>query len=260
MSGLSCPISSESDRSRVGGQTQQFPLAVVTGAAHRVGRGIALALAQRGYAIGLHYHQSEEAARQTAAEIEALGVPVRLLPADLRQEHAIVALFEQVAGLALPLRVLVNSAGVMERGDLRTLTSEEWDATLQLNLRAPWLCAREAAQLMSAGGVIINITDSGALRAWSGFPAYTVSKAGLESLTRLLARTLAPAIRVNAVAPGLLLRSETVSEEEWQRLARRLPMQQPGNLESVAQAVLFLLENEYITGQTIVVDGGYQLV
>lgn len=243
-----------------GAQAREFPLAVVTGAAHRVGRGIALALAQKGYAIGLHYHRSAEAARQTAAEIEALGAPVRLLPADLRQEAEIVALFAQVAACGLPLRALVNSAGVMQRGDLRTLRTEDWDATLDLNLRAAWLCAREAAPLMQAGGAIINLTDSGAGRAWSGFPAYIVSKAGLESLTRLLARSLAPGIRVNAVAPGLLLRSENVTEEDWQRLVRRLPLQAPGTLESVSQAVLFLLENEYITGQTIVVDGGYQLV
>jgi NAD(P)-dependent dehydrogenase (short-subunit alcohol dehydrogenase family) len=244
------------------GQTQTLPLAVVTGAAHRVGRAIALALAGQGYAVGVHYHQSQEQARQTAAEIEALGVPAFLLPADLREESAVVRLFEQVqAAPGVQLRVLVNSAGLMARGDLRTLSAAAWDTTLDLNLRAPWLCAREAARLMAApGGSIINITDSGAHRAWTGFPAYTVSKAGLESLTRLLARSLAPAIRVNAIAPGLILRSEEVSEEEWQRLYTRLPLQQPGSLDAITQAVLFLLANTYVTGQTIVVDGGYQLI
>ncbi len=238
-----------------------YPLAVVTGAAHRLGRGIALALAGRGYAIGLHYHHSETAARQTAAEIEAAGVPVLLLRADLREEAAIEALFQQVEAAEYPLRVLVNSAAVMQRDDLRSMRADTWDATLDLNLRAPWLCAREAARLMSAdGGCIINVTDSGAQRAWTGYPAYTVSKAGLESLTRLLARSLSPAIRVNAIAPGLILRSEEVSEEEWQRLAGRLPLKQPGTQQSVNQAVLFLLENTYVTGQTIVVDGGYQLI
>ena len=242
-------------------QEQRIPLAVVTGAAHRLGRGIALALAAQGYAIGLHYHRSREQAVQTAAEIEALGVSVHLLRADLRQEGEITSMFQAVAALpGVELRVLVNSAGVMDRGDLRDMPVEEWDSALDLNLRAPWLCAREAARLMHSGGSIINITDSGAHRAWTGYPAYTVSKAGLESLTRLLARNLAPAVRVNAVAPGLILRSETVSEEEWERLARRIPLQQPGSLVSITQAVLFLVENEYITGQTIVVDGGYQLV
>jgi len=242
-------------------QEKRVPLAVVTGAAHRVGRGIALALAEKGYAIGLHYHRSREQALDTAAEIESLGVPVHLLPADLRQEGEITAMFQAVAALpGVQLRVLVNSAGVMDRGDLREMRAEEWDATLDLNLRAPWLCAREAAPLMAAGGSVINITDSGAHRAWTGYPAYIVSKAGLESLTRLLARSLAPAVRVNAVAPGLILRSETVSEEEWQRLARRIPLQRAGSLVPITQAVLFLVENEYITGQTIVVDGGYQLV
>lgn len=242
-------------------QEQIIPLAVVTGAAHRVGRGIALALAARGYAVGLHYHRSHEQAVQTAAEIAALGVPAHLLRADLREESEITAMFSAVAALpGTTLRALVNSAGVMDRGDLRDMRVEEWDSALNLNLRAPWLCAREAARLMRGGGSIINITDSGAHRAWTGYPAYIVSKAGLESLTRLLARSLAPAVRVNAVAPGLILRSEAVSEEEWEKLARRIPLQQPGSLVSITQAVLFLLENEYITGQTIVVDGGYQLV
>lgn len=235
-------------------------LAIVTGAGHRLGRAIALGLALRGYAIGLHYHASNDSANRTAAEIEALGVPVVPLPANLLDEAQIIAMFDRAAGAGYPLRVLVNSAAVMDRGNLLEMSAAEWDATLDLNLRAPWLCAREAARQMSAGGVIINLTDSGTSKVWTGYPAYLVSKAALEMLTRLLAKTLAPAVRVNAVAPGLVLKSENVTGDEWQRLVSRLPLARSGSEKAVIQAVYFLLENDYVTGETIVVDGGYRLI
>ena len=237
-------------------------LALVTGAAQRLGRAIALALAGQGYAIGLHYHRSLRAAEETAAALRAAGSPaVYLLPADLRDPDQIEALFAGLTDLPHPLSVLVNSAASMGRGSLRDLAVADWDDTLDLNLRAPWLCARAAARQMEPhGGVIINLSDSGAHKAWTGYPAYTVSKAGLEALTRLLAKTLAPAVRVNAVAPGLILPSPDLPPEQWQRLVERLPLKRAGTPEDVARAVLFLIDSPYITGQTLAVDGGYQLI
>ena len=129
-----------------------------------MGRAIALELARQGFAIGLHYYHSADAAARTAADTSALGAPVYLLPADLADPPRSTIFSARVAALPHPLRVLVNSAAVMPRGDLREMPVEEWDAALDLNLRAPWLCARAAARLMEAGesgGVIINITDSG---------------------------------------------------------------------------------------------------
>jgi NAD(P)-dependent dehydrogenase (short-subunit alcohol dehydrogenase family) len=113
---------------------------------------------------------------------------------------------------------------------------------------------------MAAGGLIVNITDVGAQKTWSRYPSYTVSKAALESLTRILARSLAPEIRVNAIAPGFVLQSDIVPPEEWERLIKRVPLKRPARLEEISSALEFLLKNEYITGQTIVVDGGYSLV
>ncbi len=238
-----------------------FPLAIVTGAAHRLGRAIALGLARRGYAIGLHYFQSKAAAVETAREIEAFGVPAVLLPADLTDEQQIIAMFTSAARLPFRLQVMVNSAGIMLPANLRDLPAQQWDLTLDLNLRAPFLCAQQAAKLMAReGGIIINITDAGDRRAWTGFPAYIVSKAALEALTRLLARTLAPQIRVNAVAPGLILPATGLPAESWERLIDRLPLRRSGNLEEVVNAVEFFIQNEYITGQTIAIDGGYQLL
>jgi NAD(P)-dependent dehydrogenase (short-subunit alcohol dehydrogenase family) len=238
-----------------------LPLALVTGAAHRIGRAIALELARQGFAIGLHFFHSQEGAQQTAADLSAIGAPVYLLPANLADPSQVGDLFARVAQLPHPLRVLVNSAAIMPHGNLRAMPVEEWDAVLDLNLRAPWLCSRAAAELMeSSGGVIINITDSGAGKSWTGYSAYVVSKAALETLTRLLARTLAPTVRVNAVAPGLILPSTNLPAEQWQRLVNRLPLQAAGQPADVAQAVLFFIRNPYVTGQILAVDGGSQLI
>jgi pteridine reductase len=232
------------------------PLALVTGAAHRLGKVFALTLAQQGFDIILHYHQSNEAARQTQAQIESTGRRVTLAPADLSDPVQIQTL---VAGLDL-LDVLINSAAFMPGGAVDALTLENWDTSLDLNLRAPFLLSQECARKMRQGGLIVNITDVGAQKAWSRYPSYTVSKAALESLTKVLARALAPNIRVNAIAPGFVLQSDIVSEEEWQRLIQRIPLKRAARPEELASALEFLLKNEYITGQTIVVDGGYSLV
>jgi NAD(P)-dependent dehydrogenase (short-subunit alcohol dehydrogenase family) len=148
----------------------------------------------------------------------------------------------------------------MARGNASTLPVEEWDAALDLNLRAPFLCAQQASRRMKRGGLIVNVSDVGAEKAWSRFPSYTVSKAALESLTKVLARAFAPAVRVNSIAPGLVLPSENVTDEEWNKLVQRLPLKRQATTEEIASALEFLLKNEYITGQTIVVDGGYSMV
>ncbi len=242
--------------------SQPIPLALVTGAAHRLGRAVALELARQGYALGLHYNRSVEEAHRTAEELSRAGSPVFLLQADLLDPPQIETLFAEVAGLPHPLQVLVNSAGVMTHGSLLNMPASEWDATMDLNLRAPWLCARAAAPLMEAGGggAVVNISDSGAQKTWMGYPAYIISKAGLETLTRLLARALAPLIRVNAVAPGLILPAPDMPVEQWQRLVDRLPLKRTGSPEDVARAVMFFIQNPYITGQILAVDGGYQMV
>jgi pteridine reductase len=232
------------------------PLALVTGAAHRLGKVFALTLARTGFDIVLHYHQSLGEALQTQAEIESVGRRAILVRADLTDSSQIQAL---VSGLD-SLNVLVNSAAFMPSGNVDLLTLENWDNSLDLNLRAPFLLAQECAKKMTQAGLIVNITDVGAQKAWSRYPSYTVSKAALESLTKILARALAPEIRVNAIAPGFVLQSNIVSDEEWQRLIHRIPLKRPARTEEIGSALEFLLKNEYITGQTIVVDGGYSLV
>jgi len=236
------------------------PLALVTGAAQRLGKAFVLALARKGYAILLHYRYSEAQASITATEIRTLDVPVYISQADLTDPKQISSLFTMVDKIKHPLKVLVNSAAVMPVGNPRTLSVKDWDAALDLNLRAPFLCAQEAANRMTNGGLIVNVTDVGAQKAWSRYPSYTVSKAALESLTKMLARAFAPSIRVNAIAPGLVLQSNLVSPEEWERLVDRLPLKRTATVEEIASALDFLLTNEYITGQTLVIDGGYSLL
>jgi pteridine reductase len=232
------------------------PIALVTGSAHRLGKAFALTLARAGYDIVLHYHSSSDEALQTKLEIESLSRSVTLAQADLTQPsdiHSLISNFQS-------LDVLVNSAAFMPSGNVDSLSVENWDASLDLNLRAPFLLAQECAKKMTDGGLIVNITDVGAQKAWSKYPSYTVSKAALESLTKILARALAPKIRVNAIAPGFVLQSSIVPAEEWERLIGRIPLKRPARTEEITSALEFLLRNEYVTGQTIVVDGGYSLI
>jgi len=232
------------------------PLALVTGAAHRLGKAFALTLARAGYDIVLHYHSASDEALQTKAEIESLSKNVTLAQADLTDPSHIESLVSSIENLD----VLVNSAAFMPSGNVDALTLESWDTSLDLNLRAPFFLAKECAKKMTDSGLIVNITDVGAQKTWSRYPSYTVSKAALESLTKILARALAPKIRVNAIAPGFVLQSDIVSPEEWERLIGRIPLKRPARTEEITSALEFLLQNGYVTGQTIVVDGGYSLV
>jgi pteridine reductase len=236
-------------------------LVLVTGAAHRIGRAIAVALARNGYAIGLHYLTSEKAALQTAREIEEIGMPAIPVQADLRDPNQIDRLFQELSGLPYPLTGLVNSAAIMPVSRLDDLSVELWDEIFAINLRAAWLCSQKAAHLIQPrNGWIINITDAGTSKVWKQHAAYNLSKSALNTLTRLLARTYAPQIRVNAVAPGLILPPSEMPAETWQKLIQRLPLSKIGKPEDIAQTVLFLVNNPVITGQIISVDAGYQLL
>lgn len=235
-------------------------LALVTGGAQRLGRAFAFALAHKGYSIALHYRGSATEAVQTAKEIRALGVECLEICADLTIPKKVDFLFSLVDEFDSPLKVVVNSAAVMPVGNPRELELKDWDSALDLNLRAPFLLAQQAAKRMTTGGLIVNVTDIGAQKAWSRYPSYTVSKAGLELLTKLLARALAPNIRVNAIAPGLVLPSDVVTQVQWDKLVASLPLKRAATLEEITSTLEFLIKNEYITGQTIVVDGGYSLI
>jgi len=241
-------------------ETYKVPLAIVTGAAHRLGRDLAISLARLGYAIVLHCYESREEALRTKEEILSLGGRAEIIQSDLRDPAEINRLFQAVDSFDCQLHVLVNSAAVMNPADLLAVSVDDFDSEISVNLRAPLLCAQHAASRMDTGGLIVNISDVGAKKTWTGYPVYIMSKAGLESLTRLLARSLAPEIRVNAIAPGFVYQSKNLSQEEWEKLLAKVPMKRSARPEEIVSTLEFLLKNEYVTGQTIVVDGGYSLV
>jgi len=236
-------------------------VALITGGAKRVGRAVALALAREGADVALHYNHSAGDARDAADRIRRLGRRAELFQADLADPPRIRALFEALAGEFDRLDVLVNNAAVFGRTPLATLTAEQWDGQLAVNARAAALCIRYAAGLMCpAGGAIVNITDSGAEKGWAGYPAYCASKAALAALTKSSAKALAgDNIRVNAVAPGAVQWAEGQTEEQKAAVLMQIPMRRIGSPDDVAEAVLMLCRSDYVTAQTIRVDGGWHM-
>ena len=234
--------------------------ALVTGAAQRVGRDIVLTLARAGADIALHYRRSEDQARRMAGDVRAAGRRAELFQADLAKPPEIAEMFQAVARTFGRLDVLVNNAGVYERTPLAALTAEQWDAQMAVNARAPALCIRHAIDLMTRGGAIVNVTDVSARNPWGAFPAYCASKAALTAVTQSAAKALAGRnIRVNAVAPGIALWPDDISEDQKKRVLNQVPMRRAGTSQDVAAAVLFLIQNDYITAQILNVDGGWSL-
>jgi NAD(P)-dependent dehydrogenase (short-subunit alcohol dehydrogenase family) len=234
--------------------------ALVTGAARRIGRAIALALAEAGADVAVHYHRSPAEAETLTDQIRRRARRAECFAADLADPPQIQRMFQAVGEVFGQLHVLVNNASVYRRTPLDALTAGPWDEVMAVNARAPALCIRHAVGLMRDGGSIVNITDSGAQAGWAGYPAYCASKGALEALTRSAAAALAGrGIRVNAVAPGVAAWQEQTSEEAKQTVLKQIPMKREGGPEDVAAAVVFLVRNDYITAQTLRVDGGWRM-
>jgi len=236
-------------------------VAVVTGSAHRVGKTIAMALARAGAHIVVHYHGSSQAPA-TVAEIEALGVRAIGVAADLASPAGATAVFEAATREFGGVDVLVNSASNFQKANVLTLSPEDWQDTLNINLSAPFFCAQLAARSMleRGGGAIVNIVDLSALRPWATYPAHSVSKAGLVMLTQVLAKALAPTIRVNAVASGPVMKPDDWDDARWRATGAHTLLKRTGSGYDVARAVLFLLREDYVTGTTVRVDGGRSIV
>jgi NAD(P)-dependent dehydrogenase (short-subunit alcohol dehydrogenase family) len=238
-------------------------VALVTGAAHRVGKAIALELARHGVHILVHYGGAAAAAAETVRELQALGVEAHAVQADLRQPVAIDALFDALRTHFGRLHILVNSASNFQRRNLLTLSLEDWNETLAINLTAPFRCTQLAAPLMRqntpSGGVIINILDRGAISAWPEYPHHGISKSGLWMLTQVSAVSLAPDIRANAVLPGPVIKPERMAAADWEREGQVAPLRRTGSAEDVARAVAYLAAEDYITGTVLHVNGGEHL-
>ncbi|MFI5231553.1 MAG: SDR family oxidoreductase [Gemmatimonadales bacterium] len=232
-------------------------VALVTGAGHRVGRAIALAMGEDGAHVAVHYHGSESAARATAEAIERAGGSASTFRADLRDPAAASALADAVCTACGRLDVLVNSAASMMRTPLDTVTPAQWDEVFALNLRAPFFLSVAAARAMGErGGVIVNVSDHMGFESWAGFVPHGVSKAGVSAMTHLLAGALAPRVRVNAVAPGAVLAPDGWPEAERERYAKATPLATLGTPDDVVAAIRYLVSASYVTGETLFVDGG----
>jgi pteridine reductase len=234
---------------------------LVTGGAHRVGKAIALSLAQEGADVAFTYHASKDEAMKTVAEIEALGVRTLALFCDQSKPELIGPVVERVTGELGSLNGLVNSASTWQEKTLFEITPQDWDTTMNINARGPFFFIHWAAKWMLAhnGGSIVNIIDESAVKPSRLHIHHGASKTALWMLTRSCALTLAPSVRVNAVLPGAVLKPPDWEEDRWQSLEETIPLQRLGTAEDVARAVVYLMKEEFITGQSIVVDGGSTL-
>ena len=235
---------------------------LITGAALRVGRVIALHLAEKGAQIAFSYHMDSEPWLQTQAEIEAYGVQSLPIQTEIRDVTQIKALVARTIEQFGRVDVLINNASVWLKSPFLEITEKDWDLALDVNLKGPFLAAQAVAPHMLAQGegVILNITDLSAFQVWPGYAHHAASKAGLVALTKSLAVELAPAVRVNAIAPGTVLLPDNYSAQKKQWAEENSLLKRTGEPQDVAQLAAFLIENEFTTGAVYFVDGGRALV
>jgi pteridine reductase len=232
-------------------------VALVTGAGRRVGRAIALALGAAGLRVIVHYNGSADGAKETARLIEQAGGNAAVVQADLSDPLAAERLLDDIIEREGSLAVLVNSAAMMLRTPVGETTVAEWDDMFALNVRAPYFLSQRAAPALRASrGCIVNVADLAAFETWPAYVPHGITKAAVVQMTRGLARVLAPEVRVNAVAPGVVLLPEGWSEADAERLRSTTPLKRLGTPEDVASAVLYLIQAEYVTGEVITIDGG----
>ena len=241
-------------------------VALITGSVQRVGRVIALELAKQGVNILVHYNHAEPSqARETMREIKSLGVDAHAVQADLSGAEGVDFVIAAAEELFDRLDIIVNNASVFQMRDLQEVSLDDWDLTMAVNLRAPFLITQRAARIMagnpSPGGVIVNICDAGVDGPWQKYPHHGISKSALWMLTQVSALSLGPEIRVNAIAPGPVMKSagRGTTDEEWAKIGERSVLQKTGEPEDVARAVVYLCQEDHITGALLHVNAGEHL-
>ncbi|MDV7390913.1 SDR family oxidoreductase [Arthrospira platensis SPKY1] len=237
-------------------------VALITGAAVRVGRATALALAEAGVHVAFTYLSDDEPWRETLADLEAHGVRALALPLDVRRHAQPREVVEQVVGEYGRIDILINNASIWLKSPFLDISLAEWQAALDVNLTGPFLCAQAVAPHMLArqSGLIINITDLSAFQPWPQYAHHAASKAGLVALTQVMAVELAPHVRVNAIAPGTVLLPPNADEAKIRWAVENSLLKRVGSPEDVARMVIFLAEMEFATGAVYFIDGGRMLV
>jgi NAD(P)-dependent dehydrogenase (short-subunit alcohol dehydrogenase family) len=246
---------------RVSSQAESLAghVALVTGAGKRLGRAVALRLAEEGADVIVHYNSSAAGAEAVAKEVEAMGRRSAALQANLKNVNEIRRLFDEVGKQFGRLDVLVNCAANFLPASIVSTTEEIWDASLDTNLKAGFFCAQAAAPLLRrTNGTIVNFADAGGLLGWPGYIPHSISKAGVVMLTKVLAKALAPEVRVNAIAPGTI--SMPGDPPEWEAdFVKLAPLRRTGTPADIAEAVSYLVHARFLTGHTLVLDGGRSL-
>ncbi len=232
--------------------------ALVTGGAKRIGAAIAMALSKHGYDIALHYHASRTEAEKTAGAVRQTGSACELFACDLADMDQVASLVPGVFRRFPGCSLLVNNASIFERAGFRETEPALFDRLWNVNFKAPFFLARDFAGHCRSGQ-IINICDTKITEELVSHFVYALTKKALTDFTRMAAKELGPAIRVNALAPGMILSSKDHTDEDLVRMSRKLPLQRKGNADQVVSALLFLMDNDYITGECIFVDGGGHL-
>lgn len=234
----------------------QGRVALVTGAGKRLGRAVALRLSAEGASVAVHYRKSEGEAQEVVEQIKGAGGNAIAIPAELTSVDEIRRMVQCAAHELGRLDILVNSAANFLPSSIISTTEEVWDSALDTNLKAPFFSAQAAAPwLKRSKGVIINFADTGGLLGWPGYMAHSISKAGVVMLTRVLAKSLAPEVRVNAIAPGTI--TMPGDPPEWEAdFVKLAPLHRTGTPSDIADAVSYLVHAEFLTGHTLVIDGG----
>jgi NAD(P)-dependent dehydrogenase (short-subunit alcohol dehydrogenase family) len=235
---------------------------LVTGAAKRLGKAIAVDLARHGWNVAVHYHTSESEARATAAEIYAAGVKTAVFKADLSREEETAALIGKATAELGPLTALINNASLFEKDDWNSATRASWDRHMETNLRAPFVLAQDFARQLPEGedGAIVNLIDQRLLKPTPQFMSYSLSKAGLRWLTVTLAQGLAPKVRVNGVGPGPTIINARQTEADFARQRASTVLKRGPEPQDVCDAVRYLLDATSVTGQMIATDAGQHLI
>ena len=232
--------------------------ALVTGGAKRIGRSIALALAGESYDIALHYSTSAEEAEETAGQIRQLGVECFTFRCDLADKQELLSLLPRVVEKMPGLEVLVNNASIFQKGKIADTEPDFYARHVAINFTAPFFLSRDFARLCKKGQ-IINLLDTRVASNDFSYAIYTVTKKALAELTRISAREFAPDIRVNAIAPGIILPPPGGDRKSFDKMALRIPLKKTGGVDYVVQALRFILKNDFLTGQLIYLDGGENL-
>ncbi len=235
-------------------------VALVTGAGRRVGRALAVALGARGMHVIVHHHAASDGADETARLVTRAGGSADVMRADLGEVEDSQRLVDAVVSVRGTLDVLVNSAAMMLRTPVGETTEAAWDAMFALNVRAPYFLSQRAAPALRASrGTIINIADLAAFETWPAYVPHGITKAAVVQMTRALARVLAPEVRVNAIAPGVVLLPEGWTDADAEHLRGTTPLRRLGSPEDIVGAMLYLLDADYVTGEVITVDGGRRI-